>query len=138
MTAYDFAGAGRNLSSGDRAEQTEQVGVIPMQELSVRSVRPALLILLGAVALVLLIACANVANLLLTRSAARQKEIAIRCAIGAGRRDVIRQVLVESVLLSSAGAIAGLALCVWTYTRTVWIAARRQSCTCRLRSCPMA
>src|SRR5262245_7126379 len=94
-------------------DTTESVGVQTMQELAVRDARPALLILLGAVALVLLIACANVANLLLARSAARQKEIAIRAAIGASRAAVVRQILLESVLLSSIGAIVGLIVGVW-------------------------
>ena len=97
-----------------RTNKDRVMTAMGLQDRIVRSIRPALLILLGAVTLVLLVACVNVANLLLARANGRTREVAVRAALGAGRRRLVQQFLAESVVLGLAGGAAGLVVAYWS------------------------
>ena len=99
------------LGADERSGMASEI--LPLKDLLSGNIRKSLLIFMGAVAFVLLIACANVANLLLMRGASRRQEIAVRAALGASRPRLIRQLLTESTLVSLAGGAAGILLAVW-------------------------
>src|SRR5215475_14296480 len=105
--------AGRIERDHNQSHAGTGIKIVPLREQLVGEVKPILLVLLGAVGFVLLIACANVASLLLTRSIARQKEVALRVALGANRWRVIRQLLTESAILALIGGAAGLLVASW-------------------------
>jgi putative ABC transport system permease protein len=134
LTVYGRLKAGRTLRQAQteldgaaarlrrdfpKDDETVSFGAVPFVDRFVGDVRQRLLILLAAVALVLLIACGNVANLLLARGAARAREIAVRAAIGAGQWRIIRQLLTESVMLALVAAAAGLVLAHWSVAAVV-------------------
>jgi predicted permease len=117
--AMNVIAAGYRASNPANVDAPSQIEVVPLLEDAVGAQRQSYLMLLGAVGCVLLIACANIANLLLARFAARRREIAARFALGATRAEVVRQLVTESMLLAVLGGLAGLLLARWALSALV-------------------
>ena len=118
MAQADLARIARNLAATYPVDQDMGVAVIPLENMRGGDLKPLLLLLMGAVGLILLIACSNLAALLLARNTARQREFALRKALGAGRAALVRQVLVEMLVLSAIGSGLGLGM-AWGTTRAL-------------------
>jgi putative ABC transport system permease protein len=101
------------IDAANPRKGTRGIAVRPFQDVLVKNYRPALIALLGAVAAVLLIACANIANLLLARGTSRRREMSIRTALGASRGRIVRQLMLESLVLAIAGGVAGTVVALW-------------------------
>ncbi|HEY7289720.1 MAG TPA: ABC transporter permease [Vicinamibacterales bacterium] len=119
VLAKTYADAGQSVASAPTEEHESSnkgggVKVVPMNDGLTRTARFPLLVMLGVVGVVLIVACANVAGLLLARSAARERELAVRVALGAGRGRLVRQLLTESVLIAVCGGLLGLLVADWT------------------------
>jgi ABC-type antimicrobial peptide transport system permease subunit len=118
QAAADVESIGRRLERQYPKHNADlRITVAPLHGWMVSKARTSLLLVLGAVGFVLLIACTNVANLTLARAAARESELAVRTALGAGRLRLFRQLLTESVILSVGGGVLGLLLAWWGYRR---------------------
>jgi putative ABC transport system permease protein len=109
----ELAAIEARIDAANPRNGTRGIAIRPFQDVLVKNYRPALIALLSAVAAVLLIACANIANLLLARGTARRREMAIRTALGASRLRIVRQLLIESVVLAAAGGAAGAVIALW-------------------------
>jgi putative ABC transport system permease protein len=109
----ELAAIEARIDAANPRNGTRGIAVRPFQDVLVKNYRPALIALLGAVAAVLLIACANIANLLLARGTARRREMAVRTALGASRLRIVRQLLIESLTLAAAGGAAGTVIALW-------------------------
>lgn len=113
QAADDVNAINRGLGEASTADPNSKTALVPLQEQVVRVARPLLKMLFGAVGLLLIIACGNAATVLLARATTREREVAIRGALGAGRAQLVQQFLVESIMLALVGGLAGLLVAVW-------------------------